>query len=238
VPISNTCDIDYADVQVTASSSCIAPRGGTQAVSPQELDLIRKTEGYADQLQNTCLSEPRLGSIIPFLSRTSNCQLEETSETPYGLYDDVGSNCTVGFGRLEHYGPCNKVDVTNFFILFPTGITYDQANSLLLDDVNTMAVTPLNGLLSVQLTQEQFDALVDFAYNAGQGHLAHSTLLKDINSGKCGPSTITKDFHGEPTNPTEWDHCRGDGNCNTIRRADEAQQFNTNKYPNDYFHSF
>ena len=39
-------------------------------------------------------------------------------------------------------------------------------------------------LVKVSLTQGQFDALVDFAYNAGVGALAKSTLLKKVNAGK------------------------------------------------------
>jgi lysozyme len=39
-------------------------------------------------------------------------------------------------------------------------------------------------LVKVGLTQGQFDALVDFAYNAGVGALAKSTLLKKVNAEK------------------------------------------------------
>ena len=39
-------------------------------------------------------------------------------------------------------------------------------------------------LIQVGLTQGQFDALVDFAYNAGVGALQKSTLLKKVNAGK------------------------------------------------------
>jgi hypothetical protein len=38
--------------------------------------------------------------------------------------------------------------------------------------------------VKVDLTQGQFDALVDFAYNAGVGALAKSTLLKRVNAEK------------------------------------------------------
>tara|TARA_R110000868_G_scaffold381792_1_gene648215 strand:+ start:1028 stop:1735 length:708 start_codon:yes stop_codon:yes gene_type:complete len=39
-------------------------------------------------------------------------------------------------------------------------------------------------LIQVGLTQGQFDALVDFAYNAGVGALQKSTLLKKVNAEK------------------------------------------------------
>jgi lysozyme len=38
--------------------------------------------------------------------------------------------------------------------------------------------------VKVSLTQGQFDLLVDFIFNLGDGRLASSTLLKDLNAGK------------------------------------------------------
>jgi lysozyme len=37
----------------------------------------------------------------------------------------------------------------------------------------------------VDLTQGQFDALVDFCFNLGAGRLASSTLLRCLNAGRC-----------------------------------------------------
>ncbi len=47
------------------------------------------------------------------------------------------------------------------------------------------------------LTQGQFDALVDFTFNLGQGKLANSTLLKDLNA---------KQYNAAALQLLQWDH--------------------------------
>ena len=64
---------------------------------------------------------------------------------------------------------------------FPDGITEVQAAEMLLNDVRR-AAEAVERLVQVPLTQGQFDALVDFCYNLGQGKLAASTLLRQLNS--------------------------------------------------------
>jgi lysozyme len=58
--------------------------------------------------------------------------------------------------------------------------TQEQADAWLLQDVQN-AVNHVNALVSVQLTQGEFDALVDFAFNCGCGAFAGSTMLKLLN---------------------------------------------------------
>jgi lysozyme len=65
---------------------------------------------------------------------------------------------------------------------FPNGIDEAQANEILACDVRG-AEQAVTRLAKVALTQNQFDALVDFVFNLGQGKLAASTLLKELNSG-------------------------------------------------------
>lgn len=43
-------------------------------------------------------------------------------------------------------------------------------------------------LVKVPITQEQFDALVDFDLNTGRSNFASSTLLHKINLGQCIPA--------------------------------------------------
>jgi lysozyme len=61
-------------------------------------------------------------------------------------------------------------------------ITQDQADQFLQDDVAAV-VAGVNKSLTVEVTQNQFDALCDFAYNLGVGDERTSTLVKLINQG-------------------------------------------------------
>ena len=54
---------------------------------------------------------------------------------------------------------------------------------MLLRDIGE-AEKAVQRLVRTALAQGQFDALVDFCFNLGQGRLAASTLLADLNSGR------------------------------------------------------
>lgn len=58
----------------------------------------------------------------------------------------------------------------------------EKALDLLAEDVKD-AEDAINDLVTVPLTQNEFDALVCFVFNIGRGALRHSTTLKVINSG-------------------------------------------------------
>ena len=87
-------------------------------------------------------------------------------------YMDVNGFPTIGYGhRLLHPES------------FPGKISEAQAAEILISDVRD-AEQAVKRLVKVQLTQGQFDALVDFCFNLGPGRLAASSLLEDLNAGK------------------------------------------------------
>ncbi len=119
-------------------------------------------------------------------------------------YADQGGVWTVGCG---HTGPDVHPGLT---------LTEEEAATLLACDV-AAAVTGVNRLVTVRLTQCQFDALVDFAFNLGVGVLARSTLLRFVNRG---------DFASAAAQFAEWDHCRGVIVPGLLRRRQaEAKMF-------------
>lgn len=61
-------------------------------------------------------------------------------------------------------------------------ISQQMADEWLREDV-ALACKVVNDLVEVPLRQGQFDALVDFTFNEGQGQFSSSTLLKLLNTG-------------------------------------------------------
>lgn len=117
-----------------------------------------------------------------------------------------GAPWTIGYG---HTGP----DVRPGLIW-----THDQAVQALIRDENH-AIGAVNALVCVPLTQGEFDALVDFAFNAGIGALQHSTLLRLLNAG---------DYHGAATQFELWDRAGGKVLAGLLRRRQaETQEFNS-----------
>lgn len=116
-------------------------------------------------------------------------QLIENSEGfSSTVYNDVAGIPTIGYGHRVRPGES-----------FPDGVTQAQAQAILSSDVQT-AEAAVTRLVTVPLTQGQFDALVDFTYNLGAGNLETSTLLRDLNAGN---------YDAAASQLLVWDHAGG-----------------------------
>ena len=96
----------------------------------------------------------------------------EAAEGPVltAYWDAFGKVWTIGYGSTG-------TDIVEGLVWTP-----QQCEARLLKDVAT-AVADVNKYVTCQLNQNQFDACVDFAYNAGVGAFNSSTLCKLINAG-------------------------------------------------------
>ena len=65
--------------------------------------------------------------------------------------------------------------------IYPGGITKEEAEGLLIADTSSVAIQ-IEKAVKINLTDNQFSALVSFTYNVGIGNLLKSTLLRKINA--------------------------------------------------------
>jgi len=123
-------------------------------------------------------------------------QFEGRKLTAY--HDSVGV-WTIGDG---HTGPDVYRGLT---------INDQRADELLLQDT-AEAAADVNHLVTYpHLTQDMFDALVDFTFNLGAGRLAASTLLKKLNAG---------DIEGAAAEFPKWVYAGGKVLAGLVKRRD------------------
>lgn len=92
-------------------------------------------------------------------------------------------------------------------------ITEEQANNLLMKDVERFE-EGVSSLVSVPISQNQFDALVSFSFNLGLGNLKSSTLLRKLNS---------KDYIGASLEFIKWNRAGGKVLTGLTRRRQAEQ---------------
>jgi lysozyme len=131
-------------------------------------------------------------------------QPHEGKYKPYHCPADV---LTIGWGHTNHHG--RKFDAASRW-------TAEECHAAFLEDMGGFEQA-VRRLVTVPLMPWQFDALVSFTYNCGEGNLAKSTLLKKVNAG---------DFAGAAQEFKKWN--KGGGKVLpglTRRRASESLLF-------------
>ena len=95
-------------------------------------------------------------------------------------YNDTAGHATIGYGTLLHRGAVTDEDNKKY----ANGITKEEAKKLL-DDAIIDFENSLNKAVKVPLNQNQFDALMSWAYNFGAGRLVEQDVkwLRELNSG-------------------------------------------------------
>jgi len=96
---------------------------------------------------------------------------------PYHGEHDPPKIFTIGYGTIKY--PPNYLNGKNVSLDDPA-ITQDQAEQFLTFYVKQKA-NAIDSFLRDDLSENQFAALISFAYNCGEGALRSSTLLKRIN---------------------------------------------------------
>lgn len=120
-------------------------------------------------------------------------------------YQDQGGVWTNGYGNTHCVVPNST-------------ITLEQANDDLTNNL-AWSVNCVNELVTTALTQNQFDALVDFVFNVGCTAFKNSTMLKYLNAG---------DIQSAALQFGRWDKVGGLANQGLLnRRNAELAVFNT-----------
>ena len=150
------------------------------------------------------------GGLDNLLKKFEGCKLK-AYRCPAGIL-------TIGYGHTSAAGaPEVKEGMT---------ITQDEAESILKNDL-VKYEQPVAAMVKVPLEQNQFDVLVDFAYNAGVGALKSSTLLKKVNAG---------DFDAVPDELMKWTKGGGKVLPGLVRRrqAESAWWNAHHDHPHDH----
>lgn len=140
-------------------------------------------------------------SCINLIKQFEGCKL-----TPYICPAGLP---TIGFGSTR-YADGRKVSLGD------PKISQAEADKLLMDTIVEYE-QGVNKAVAKPLTQNQFDALVDFAYNTGVSKMQQSTLIKKVVAG---------DFVGAKAEFGKWVYGGGKVLPGLVkRRAAEAELF-------------
>ena len=135
---------------------------------------------------------------IALIKKFEGCELD--------AYQDAVGVWTIGYGHIK--GVKEGMQITKA-----------QAEEMLVEELNEYEGY-INNMVTVELNQNQYDAMVSWVYNLGGGNLKASTLLRVLNQGE---------FDGVPAQIMRWNKAGGkvlEGL--TRRRQAEADLFSGN----------
>ena len=101
------------------------------------------------------------------------------------VYLDSGGEPTIGIGHLltRDERASGKIWINGQPVRYANGLSEQQCWDLLEQDLD-IAEAAVNDRVIVPLTQNQFDALVSFAFNVGAEAFRKSTLVRALNQGQ------------------------------------------------------
>jgi GH24 family phage-related lysozyme (muramidase) len=187
------------------------------------LDILR--EGYIntfnDNIQNT--SDRVNPSTLHFsqngLNFLKGYETEIKKDGKHVYFNDDYEFCTIGYGHLI----AGKYSCENITIPreFKDGLTDAKADALLFQDVQRIS-NLVKSNVSVDLYQNEFDALVSLAFNVEASVGSESTLLRKLN---------IADYIGAAEEFKNWRIAAGVVSPGlVIRRSQETQIFKNSNY--------
>ena len=148
------------------------------------------------------------------LSDTGRAAIAHREGLRLDAYRDSAGLWTIGCGHLLTKDELRSGKVLG--VDWRDGITQQTADALLAADLYT-ATDAVNELVRLPLSQHQFDALVSFVFNIGDGAFQDSTLLRLLNADR---------FAEVPAQMRRWIHSAGRVDPILVkRREDEIAQW-------------
>jgi lysozyme len=128
------------------------------------------------------------------------------------VYSDAGGKLTIGVGHLLTPSELSsgKIWIKGKAVRYADGLSEPQILDLLGQDLEGAEAAVNNGV-EVELSQNQFDALVSFCFNVGAAAFRSSALLRLLNQGQ---------YDEVPAQLRRWVHCRGEVVQGLVRRRE------------------
>lgn len=116
-------------------------------------------------------------------------------------YNDSAGLGTIGYGHLltRSEGSSGKIVIHGVTVKYVGGLSDAQMEGLLRQDIIPVEAC-IGEVVTVELTQNQEDALCLFVFNIGRHAFEKSTLLKVLNQGK---------YTAVPAQLLRWIHAGG-----------------------------
>jgi len=169
-----------------------------------QISLSRKTEPLQrlprEERIKGALSEPSDVSGMAASQRLLDMikKYEGFRESPYIC---PGGQLTIGYGKAIKPGEYTSITKSNAEVLLRKTVAAFERS--------------IKNLVQVPLNQNQYDALVSFAYNVGAGAFKKSELLKKLNAG---------DYKGAADELPKWNKSKGEVLKGLVRRRDEERK--------------
>ena len=111
--------------------------------------------------------------------------LAEWEDAVPTIYRDSAGLQTIGVGHLmtKQELSSGTIMIAGEPVRFSSGLTHPQMMALMCQDLERFE-RAVESLVTVNLDQHQFDALVCFAYNVGEWSIKKSSLLRLLNQGR------------------------------------------------------
>jgi lysozyme len=147
------------------------------------------------------------------MSENGRRLLTEWEGFELSVYRDVAGLPTIGVGHLltKDELSSGRIVINGAPVQYANGLTQQQVNDLLAQDLQGFEKA-VSDCVKVPLNQNQFDALVAFAFNIGADAFSKSTLVQELSQGN---------MQDVPTQMRRWVHSGGQVSPGMVNRREK-----------------